>query len=85
MPDDAGRPAVAELAASQHRAFTRRQAANLKFDHRRIAVAKRHGWLEEPYPGVLVIVGSDPSWHQRVMTATLVDGGHVVASHRAAV
>jgi hypothetical protein len=83
MPDDAV-SAVAELAASQHRAFTRRQAAEVKFDHRRIATAKRHGWLEEPYPGVLVIVGSEAGWHQRLMAATLADGGHAVASHRAA-
>ena len=83
MPDDAV-GAVAELAASQHRAFTRRQAAELKFNHRRIAAAKRHGWLVEPYPGVLVIVGSAAGWHQRLMAATLADGGHAVASHRAA-
>jgi len=54
MPVDALR-AVAELAASQHRAFTRHQAAALKFDHRRVATAIRRGWLTEPVPGVLVL------------------------------
>jgi hypothetical protein len=57
MLDDAVR-AVAELAASQHRAFTRRQAADLKFDKDRVATAKRQGWLTEPYPGVLVLAGA---------------------------
>jgi hypothetical protein len=83
MLDDAVR-AVAELAASQHRAFTRRQAAELNFDHRRISTAKRLGWLDEPYPGVLVIAGSSPRWHQRLIAATLAQGGHAVASHRSA-
>jgi Transcriptional regulator, AbiEi antitoxin len=82
MLDDAVR-AVAELAASQHRAFTRRQAAELKFDRSRVATAKRLGWLEEPHPGVLVIAGSPDSWHQRLMTATLA-APSAVASHRSA-
>jgi hypothetical protein len=46
MPVDAVR-AVAELAASQHRAFTRQQAAELNFDKGRVATAKRLGWLED--------------------------------------
>jgi hypothetical protein len=82
MPDDAVR-AVAELAASQHRAFTRSQAAELNFDRSRIATAKRQGWLTEPYPGVIVMAGGVDSWHQRLFAATLADGGHAVASHRA--
>ena len=83
MPDDAVR-AVAELAASQHRAFTRRQAAELNFDKGRVATAKRRGWLDEPYPGVLVINGSEDGWRQRLMAAMLAAGGHAVASHRSA-
>ena len=83
MPDDAVR-AVAELAASQHRAFTRRQAAELNFDKGRVATAKRRGWLDEPYPGVLVINGSEDGWRQRLMAAVLAAGGHAVASHRSA-
>jgi len=83
MPDDAVR-AVAELAAAQHRAFTRRQAADLSFDHRRVATALRAGWLTEPTPGVLVTAGSRPTWEQRLMVLLLAGGGHAVASHRAA-
>jgi hypothetical protein len=83
MPDDAVR-AVAELAASQHRAFTRRQAAELNFDKDRVATAKRLGWLHEPYAGVLVFAGAEADWNQRLKAATLAGGGHAVASHRAA-
>ncbi len=83
MLDDAVR-AVAELAASQHRAFTRRQAAELNFDRNRVATAKRLGWLDEPRPGVLVFTGSPATWQQRMIATTLADGGHSVASHRAA-
>jgi hypothetical protein len=83
MPDDAVR-AVAELAASQHRAFTRRQAAELNFDRSRVATAIRLGWLDEPYPGVLVMAGDGDSWIGHLMAATLAEGGHAVASHRAA-
>jgi hypothetical protein len=83
MPDDAVR-AVAELAASQHRAFTRHQAAALNFDYRRISTGKRSGWLVEPAPGVLTVVGAPPTWHQRLMVAVLSAGGHGVASHRSA-
>jgi hypothetical protein len=83
MLDDAVR-AVAELAASQHRAFTRRQAAELNFDRSRVAAAKRHGWLDEPHPGVLVLTGSSPSWSERLMVATLAADPHGVASHRSA-
>ncbi len=31
------------------------QAAELNFDKGRVATAKRIGWLDEPYPGVLVV------------------------------
>lgn len=83
MPDDAVR-AVAELAASQHRAFTRHQAAVLDFDHRRIRTAKRRGWLDEPLPGVLTLRGGASTWQQRLMVVVLATCGTGVASHRAA-
>jgi hypothetical protein len=83
MPDDAWR-AVAELAVSQQRAFTRRQAAALAVDRRRVATAIRNGWLTEPVPGVLVIAGSPPTWEQRLMVLVLASNGHGVVSHRAA-
>ncbi len=83
MPDNAI-TAVAELAAAQHRAFSRRQAADLNFGRRRIATAIRAGWLTEPIPGVLLIAGSPTTWQQRLMLITLGANGHAVASHRAA-
>jgi len=64
---DTARRAVAELAASQHRAFTRKQAAELGFAAKRIATAKRNGWLLEPTPGVLVVGDGPATWHQRLM------------------
>jgi hypothetical protein len=81
---DTARRAVAELAASQHRAFTRKQAAELNFDRRRVATALLSGWLREPVPGVLVIADSPPTWHQRLMVVVFAAGGHGVASHRSA-
>jgi hypothetical protein len=83
MPDDAV-SAVAELAASQHGAITRSQAAATGFHRRRVAAAIRTGWLDEPAPGVLRITGHAPTWRQRIRIATLAGGGHAIASHRAA-
>lgn len=81
---DTARRAVAELAASQHRTFTRRQAAALNFDRRRIATALSGGWLEEPTPGVLVVRDGASTWEQRLMVVVLAAGNHGVASHRSA-
>jgi hypothetical protein len=83
MPDDAVR-AVAELAASQHGAFTRRQAAANKFNRGRVATAIRNGWLVEHPPGVLALAGHPDTWERRLIVATLAGGGHGVASHRSA-
>ena len=83
MFDDAVR-AVAELAASQHGALTRRQAAALNFDRGRIANALARGWITEPYSDVFVVTGTPSGWHQRLKAATLAGGGHAVASHRSA-
>jgi hypothetical protein len=81
---DTARRAVAELAASQHRAFTRKQAAELHFDRRRVTTALRAGWLAEPVPNVLVLTDGLTTWHQRLMVVILAAGGHGVASHRSA-
>jgi hypothetical protein len=81
---DTARRAVAELAASQHRAFTRKQAATLDFDYRRVATALRAGWLDEPVPGVLTLREGPPTWEQRLQVVVLACGGHGAASHRAA-
>ena len=76
--------AVAELAASQHSVFTRRQAAALSFDRRRAATALAQGWLDEPYPGVLALRGAPATWEHRLAAAVLAGGDTAVASHRAA-
>ncbi len=81
---DTARRAVAELAASQHRAFTRKQAAELSFDRRRVTTALRSGWLVEPVPNVLVLSDGPVTWQQRLMVVVLAAGGHGVASHRSA-
>jgi len=81
---DTARRAVAELAASQHRVITRTQAAELNFDWRRIATAKRDGWLVEPISGVLVIADGRLTWEQTLHALVLATGGRGVVSHRAA-
>jgi putative AbiEi antitoxin of type IV toxin-antitoxin system len=81
---DTARRAVAELAASQHRAFTRSQAAGINFTAKRISTAIRDGWLSEPIPGVLLFVDGQPSWEQRLHALLLATNGRGVVSHRAA-
>jgi hypothetical protein len=76
--------AVAELAASQHSVFTRRQAAELNVTAHRVATALAQGWLVEPHPGVLAISGAPATYERALMAATLAAGGHGAASHRAA-
>ncbi len=81
---DVARHAVIALAAGQHRALTRRQATAVGFDSRRVATAKRAGWLAEPLPGVLTLQGVEASWTQRLMVVMLAAGDHAVVSHRSA-
>jgi hypothetical protein len=81
---DTARRAVAELAASQHRAFTRKQAAGLGFDYRRVRTALNTGWLDEPVPGVLTVRDGPPTWEQRLQVVVLACGNHGAASHRSA-
>ena len=68
--------AVAELAASQHGAFSRRQAATIGLSSRQIQSLLSAGFLDEPTTGVLTTRGSPPTWRQRVMIATLVAPGY---------
>ena len=67
--------AVAELAASQHGALDRRQAAALGLSARQIRSLVASSLLDEPTPGVLRVRASPPTWHQRMMIATLAGGG----------
>src|SRR5262245_23607516 len=81
---DTARRAVAELAASQHRAFTRRQAAAIDFSAKRIATGIRDGWISEPMPGVLLLVDGPPTWEQKLHALILATNGRGIVSHRAA-
>ncbi len=74
--------AVAALAASQHSAFTRRQAASLGFSRKLVATRLAKGLFREPVPGVLVDVAAPVTWRQGLMVVILAAGG--TASHRAA-
>jgi hypothetical protein len=76
--------AVAALAASQHSAFGRRQAAEIGISHEVIDARKRNGVWGEPIHGVLVAKAAPATWRQRLMVPTLIRPGGVVISHRAA-
>jgi hypothetical protein len=67
--------AVAELAASQHGAFTRRQAAARGLSSRQIASLKHEHILDEPTRGVLRFTSTPRTWHQRMAIATLTGAG----------
>jgi hypothetical protein len=76
--------AVAALAASQHSAFGRRQAASLGMSAKVIAARIRSGVLSEPIPGVLVFTAAPKTWRQQLVIPTLGARGDGVASFRAA-
>ena len=67
--------AVAELAASQHGAFTRRQAAAIGLSPRQIRSLVTLSMLNEPCPGVYRVRATPTTWHQRLMIATLCGSG----------
>jgi hypothetical protein len=76
--------AVAALAASQHSAFGRRQAASVGMSAKMIAARIRSGVLSEPIPGVLVFTAAPKTWRQQLVLPTLSASGDAVASFRAA-
>jgi very-short-patch-repair endonuclease len=76
--------AVGEFAASRHGAFTRKQAAELGLSSKVVARLKDSGHLDEPLPGVLVVVGSVPTWKQRLVVATLGSSSGVAGFRSAA-
>jgi hypothetical protein len=73
--------AVAALAASQHSAFGRRQAAEIGISNEAIATRLRSGAWLEPVPGVLVVAAAPRTWQQRLIIPTLIRPGGVVVSH----
>ncbi len=80
-PDAVG--AVAELAASQHGAFTVRQADFLGVTRRQLDNIEARGAIALVRSGVFVVAGSPPTWRRALTVATLAGGG-AIASHRAA-
>jgi hypothetical protein len=67
--------AVAELAASQHGAFTRRQAAGVGLSPRQIRSLVTASLIDEPTPGVLRVRAAPATWHQALMAAALAGPG----------
>ena len=76
--------AVAALAASQHSAFGRRQAAEIGISNEATAARVRNGAWLEPIPGVLVVAAARRTWQQRFIIPTLIRPGGVVVSHSSA-
>jgi very-short-patch-repair endonuclease len=75
---------VAELAAGQHGVVGRRQALALGMTSPTLTRRLADGRLQRLLPGVYVVAGSVPSWHQRLMGACVAAGPGAAASHRAA-
>jgi hypothetical protein len=75
--------AVAELAASQHGALTRRQAAAIGLSPRQIRSLADLALIDEPVPGVLRVRAAPATWHQQLMIAAL-SGPSFWAGYRAA-
>jgi hypothetical protein len=75
MRRDEAVAAVAELAAAQHGAFTRRQAADRGLSRRQIQAIANDPALAEPIRGVLFFRAAPTTWHQRMMIATLAPPG----------
>jgi very-short-patch-repair endonuclease len=76
--------AAGEFAASRHGALTRSQAAERGISSRVVSRLLRDEVLDEPAPGVLVLRGSPPTWHQRLYVATLACKGAGAAGFRSA-
>jgi len=75
---------VAELAATQHAVVGRRQALALGMTGPTLTRRLAEGRFQRLVPGVYVVSGSPPSWHQRLMGACIAAGPGAAASHRAA-
>lgn len=75
---------IARIAAAQHSAVSRRQLLQAGVGRHVVDHRVANGRLVLTHPGVYRLAGSPPSWHQRIMAATLAAGPGAVASHRAA-
>ena len=73
-----------EFAASRHGAVTRSQAAENRLSSKVVRRLLRDRVLDEPVPGVLVVVGSPSTWQQQLYVATLASKRSGVGGTRAA-
>ncbi len=84
MPVNTPWGAAGEFAASRHGALSRRQAAALGLTPSPVRRLINERRLHEPAPRVLVVVGTDDTWRQRLMIATLCCNSIGVAGFRSA-
>ena len=73
-----------EFAASRHGAVTRSQAAENGLSSKVVRRLLRDRVLDEPVPGVLVVVGSPSTWQQQLYVATLASKRSGLAGARSA-
>ncbi len=74
---------IYDLAAQQHAAFSRAQARELGVTDRQIDTLIDRSRIVRAAPGVFVVRGHRPTWHQRLVVGTLSLPG-ALSSHRAA-
>lgn len=85
MAASASLGAVGPLAATHHGAFTRKMAAKNGLKPHGVASLIRRGVIEEPVPGLLVIVGSPVTLDRHLHAAALLLGSRgVIADETAA-
>ncbi|MDQ3642804.1 MAG: type IV toxin-antitoxin system AbiEi family antitoxin domain-containing protein, partial [Actinomycetota bacterium] len=75
---------IADIASAQHGAVSRRQLLEAGLSRNVVDHRRDNGLLIVVHPGVYRIAGCPPTWHQRIIAATLAAGPGAVASHRAA-
>jgi very-short-patch-repair endonuclease len=76
--------AVGEFAASRHGVLSKRQAASFGLKPSDLRRFVNHRLLQEVAPGVFLLAGSEPSWKQEIMSATLCSREIGVAGYESA-
>lgn len=74
---------IEPVLAAQHQLITPAQAVEEGLHRANVQRLCRDGFLEPAEPRVYRRVGSDPSWHQRILAVLLSLGPPATASHRA--
>jgi very-short-patch-repair endonuclease len=75
---------ITENAERQHGAMSSSQLRGLGITPKQIHRLIADRWLVPVRPGVFVVAGAPPTWHQAVMAAVLAAGPQAVASHSTA-